>query len=103
MARNVRNVWVEADIDGRETTLEGGPVNRHGGMTMRVYIRDGGHIATAVRISAQAGPDGQITLYVTPSDEIKANVIGRGTGRGFTIVTNRDRKLSRRDVLASDR
>lgn len=50
----VRNFWVYADIDGRETTLSGGPRAKDGGMDVTVYIRDDGGIRTAVRICCRA-------------------------------------------------
>lgn len=46
----VRNFWVEAFIDGRETVLGGGPRSRTGEMTVRIYQRDEGGIADAYRI-----------------------------------------------------
>ena len=36
----VRNFYVEADIEGRETMLGGGPRNKEGGMTTNIYQRD---------------------------------------------------------------
>lgn len=36
----VRNFYVKANIDGRETTLAGGPANKDGGMRVNIYQRD---------------------------------------------------------------
>ena len=42
---NIRNCWVDADIDGRQSSLSGGPRNKEGGMYMVVKIREGGKIS----------------------------------------------------------
>lgn len=65
MPRNVRNFWVESDIDGRATKLEGGPVSKDGGFDTNVYIRDGGQVEKALTIYGTPHPDGSLTLTVT--------------------------------------
>lgn len=47
----LRNFWVEANIDGRETALEGGPRRKDGGMTVTVLQRKDGGKATAVKVN----------------------------------------------------
>lgn len=46
----LRNFWLEAEIDGRKTQLAGGPKNRTGGMTTKVYVRDQGTSVLACKI-----------------------------------------------------
>lgn len=46
----VRNFWIDAYIDGRQTVLSGGPKNKNGGMDVIIYQREEGGIVTAVRI-----------------------------------------------------
>ena len=46
----VRNFYVEADIDGRQTMLGGGPRNSEGGMTVCLYQRVDGGISDPVKI-----------------------------------------------------
>lgn len=46
----VRNFWISADIDGRETKLRGGPRAKNGGMVIMIYQRDEGGITTAAEI-----------------------------------------------------
>lgn len=53
----VRNFWIEADIDGRQTNAAGGPVRKDGGMDVTIYQRDDGAIKTAVRIVCRAYGD----------------------------------------------
>lgn len=51
----LRNFWVEANIDGRETTLEGGPRRKDGGLTVKVLQRDNGSKVTAVKVNCWEG------------------------------------------------
>lgn len=46
----VRNFFVDAEIDGRETDLGGGPRSKTGGMDVTVYQRNEGQIETAVKV-----------------------------------------------------
>ena len=46
----VRNFYVEADIDGRQTMLGGGPKAKDGGMTVHIHQRVGGEITDSVKI-----------------------------------------------------
>ena len=46
----VRNFWVDADIDGRETMLSGGPRAKDGGMSVIIKQRSKGDITTSLRI-----------------------------------------------------
>ena len=48
----VRNFYVEADIEGRETMLGGGPRNEEGGMTTNIYQRDDGGMYKSLKQSA---------------------------------------------------
>ena len=61
----VRNFWIEVEVDGRRTKLCGGPANKQGGMTIRLYQRDNGAITQPVTINCQALTDmttGETTL-----------------------------------------
>ena len=61
---NVRNFYIDADIEGRRTSLTGGPAGKHGGMDITITQRHGGGIETAVRIACVARPDGQLETRV---------------------------------------
>lgn len=49
----VRNFYVEANIDGRQTTLGGGPKAKTGEMSVRLYQRDEGEITDALLIECR--------------------------------------------------
>lgn len=61
----VRNFWVEADIDGYNSTPAGGPRRKDGGMGITVYQREDGGIKTAVRIFCKSRGEKLITeVYI---------------------------------------
>lgn len=68
----VRNFWVEADIDGRETTLAGGPRRKDGAMDVTIYQRDDGGIKTAVRIFCRANGENLVTSVYIDGQEVGA-------------------------------
>ena len=59
----VRNFYVEANIDGRQTTLGGGPKSKTGEMTVRLYQRDEGAITDALMIECRER-DGKLITKV---------------------------------------
>ena len=61
----VRNFWVEADIDGYNSTPAGGPRRKDGGMDITVYQREDGGIKTAVRIFCRSRDEKLITEVYT--------------------------------------
>lgn len=63
----VRNFYVEANIDGRETTLGGGPKSKTGEMTVRLYQRSEGGISEALMIDCEEC-DGVLTTKVYDKD-----------------------------------
>jgi len=76
--QNVRNFWIEADIDGAKTMLSGGPRSKDGGFYLTIKQRDNGSVTTPVKIFGKVR-DGQIIL----------NVENANTGELFTIKTTR--------------
>lgn len=47
----IRNFWIECEIDGRKTTLTGGPQAKDGGFYLTIKMRDNGGITTPLEIS----------------------------------------------------
>lgn len=74
----VRNFWVDANIDGRQTMLSGGPRSRDGGMNVDIYIRDEGSIASGVKIRCWEF-DG--TLKMSVHDETGRQIYYKETRR----------------------
>lgn len=64
MPRNVRNFWMTADIDGRDTRLSGGPQSKIGGMDLTLYMRDAGEVAEVVSVLCRADSAGNLVLTV---------------------------------------
>lgn len=60
----IRNFWLEANIDGRKTPLQGGPRAKDGGMTATLYIRNDGAIEEAVTLDCHANKDGALVVLV---------------------------------------
>jgi len=86
MPRNVRNFWIECDIDGRENVLAGGPKAKDGGFTLTVKMRDEGGISTPLRIDGYARTDGKLVLLV--SNDAKKQTVVHGE-YSFRIETRR--------------
>lgn len=66
MPRVVRNFWLSADVDGRKSRITGGPRRKDGGITLRIYQRDGGAVRTALRIECLACRNGTLRVEVEP-------------------------------------
>lgn len=54
MPRNVRNFWIEAEVDGRKTPIAFGPVGKDGGFRLIVHMRDGGIVTTPLYVDGVA-------------------------------------------------
>lgn len=82
MPRNVRNFWLELEIDGRPTKIAAGPRASDGGFTLHIGIREDGGIADQrLVIFGSALPDGTLT--------VTADVIGKGANAQAIILKGR--------------
>lgn len=59
MPRNVRNFWIEGNINGKATKIASGPVRKDGGFTLTIYMRNKGEVCPVVDISGWTNPDGK--------------------------------------------
>ncbi len=67
----VRNFWVDACIDGRQTDVGTGPRAKDGGMEVTLYQRENGSISTALRIACRVNWAGQLVTTVrNPNGEV---------------------------------
>lgn len=74
----VRNFWVECNIDGRSTSLTGGPQAKDGGMVITIKQRNEGGIITAMDILCKALDDGTlVTTVCTPNEQIEVKRTNR--------------------------
>lgn len=59
----IRNFWLDVNIDGRKTNLEGGPRSRFGGFLARINQRDRGSITTPIEIEG-IEDDGELVVKI---------------------------------------
>lgn len=71
MPRNVRNFWIEVEIDGRTTKLAGGPQSKDGGFVLTIKQRSKGSIIEPLHIQGYAQEDR--TLRMTISTDLLDN------------------------------
>lgn len=65
MPRNVRNFWIEGEVDGRKTPIAFGPQEKDGGFRLTVYMRDEGRMENVLEIEGQyMEVDDMITLWI---------------------------------------
>lgn len=64
MPRHVRNFWLEATIDGRQSVFTGGPQAKDGGFHLDIMQRSKGSSIRALRVEGFATSDGGICLSV---------------------------------------
>lgn len=62
--KNVRNFWIDCDIDGRESILSGGPRSKTDGMSVIIKQRNNGDVTTALTVSCFVNVDGDLETYV---------------------------------------
>ena len=64
--RKVRNFWIRAAIDGRKSILAGGPRSRDGGMSLTLFQRREGSVATSLEISCRSTTSGLLVVELVP-------------------------------------
>ena len=64
MPRNLRNFWIELEVDGRKTKIATGPPAKNGGFALRVFQRAGNTSRLALEVDGNAFPSGAVTLEV---------------------------------------
>ena len=57
MPRNVRNFWIEAEVDGRKTPIAFGPQGKDGGFSLTVYMRNEGKVEWVADITGGLYPE----------------------------------------------
>lgn len=62
----VRNWWIELEIDGRTTRLEGGPRSKNGGFRLTIHQRTDGISERAFSAYGNAFENGTLSLHYMP-------------------------------------
>ena len=77
----VRPFYIEADIEGRNSNLSGGPMRKDGTMFVRLKQRDQGGITDAfiVRCTTDTDENGKLLLTTSIIDGDTKEVVARKT------------------------
>lgn len=70
MPRNVRNFWIELNIDGKKTQIATGPIRKDGGFSLSIKMRDRGEILRAGTITGDVLPGERLSLVADLRGEI---------------------------------
>lgn len=79
MPRNVRNFWIELDVDGSKTRVETGPLAKDGGFHLVIPMRENGGIIRAMEIDGRQLSDGSLVL----------SAVNAATGDVISVNTKR--------------
>lgn len=87
MPRNVRNFWVELEVDGRkQRAMATGPRNADGGFSLRIYQRDNGQVAGPFVTIYGDVDNGKLVLRgLLPVEKVRMDAL---TGT-FSYITKR--------------
>ena len=70
MPRNVRNFWLELDVDGRKNKIAAGPASKEGGFRLSIYMRDRGDVQLVGYIRGRAyGGDLDLAMELLEEQE----------------------------------
>ena len=64
MPGNVRNFWIELEVDGQKTKPAAGPQAKDGGFSLTVKMRNRGGIIKPLAIRGCVRTDGKLALFV---------------------------------------
>jgi hypothetical protein len=62
MPKNVRNFWIEADVDGG-TPIGAGPKSKDGGFSLSIFMRDKGFVKRVANISGVGGSELKLSIH----------------------------------------
>jgi len=76
--RNVRNFWLELEVDGKKTKVATGPVRKDGGFVLTVKQRNIGSVMYSGELVGQANAKGELSLFWNPhgGDKPKETCLG---------------------------
>ena len=62
MPRNVRNFWIEAEVDGRKTPIAFGPQGGDGGFRLTIFMRNEGEVEEVAHVEGACHLDGRTLI-----------------------------------------
>lgn len=65
----VRNFYIKGNIDGKKSTISGGPRNKEGGMDFTIYIRNEGEIEKAFTLNCYHTNNKNIIIITDGNDD----------------------------------
>jgi len=69
MPRNVRNFWVEAEVEGRKSKIAFGPQGKEDGFRLTVYIRNKGEVEEVAHVEGASIEGRTLMLWVDCAGE----------------------------------
>lgn len=87
MPRNVRNFWLDFDVDGKEKALASGPKNATGGFSGTISLRESGGVGRRIEIRGRPQPDGTLKLWINLPDGDGVEIDAES--RRVTVTTTR--------------
>ena len=64
--RNVRNFWIEIEVDGHTSKVAVGPAAADGGFNMTIRQRSNNMVTTTAMLHGRAMQNGQLILEIAP-------------------------------------
>jgi hypothetical protein len=74
MPRNVRNFWIELEVDGKKEPVASGPRSKDGGFRLDILQRSKGTITRALSVSGRVDSTGRLVLNAYTVDNQVVNV-----------------------------
>ena len=77
--RNVRNFWMSARVDGRNTGIASGPTSKDGGMDVTMLVRKDGSVSKGLSLICR-NVDGENRILVIDDEtgqEVYRKVVSR--------------------------
>jgi hypothetical protein len=68
MPRNLRNFWLEANIDGLSRPFASGPRNKEGNMTLNLSTAINGESVRVLKVECYPGENGHNRIYINIKD-----------------------------------
>lgn len=69
MPRNVRNFWLELEVDGRKSRIKTGPRRADGGFALRILVREDGCVSSREVVLIGREKDGKLTVTLWADGE----------------------------------